>query len=393
MPIDPNISLAVKPVELADPLAQYGKVAAIQSAQNQNQLAQFQLGAAQRAEEDVQTMRNALSGVKFGTPEYESAITGAYAKTGNVKGLQEYQKTKAEAEKNAVELKIKQDEMHRAMLGNLAMNPSDQNIQAHLQDLLIQRSITPEQAQQRWQQVAGMNLAQRAKYFNDAAQTAHQRVLAEQGQQRIGLEGQRVGLESQRVGLENRRVGLAEEEAKLKREGIEGIAPKELQKREAALPAATQSIKGFEAKSENFIKDLKNLRDHPGLDSITGLVYGRTPSVTAEGRAAQALYDKVVAKGGFQALQDLRDASKTGGALGNVSNQEGKQLTSSFAAIDRKQDASDVRAAIDQAIADIEGARTRTREAYDATYAYKAKKPAIGGGEVDTSNPLLGGKP
>lgn len=57
MPINPNIALAVRPVEMADPLAMYGRVAAIQQAQNQNQLAQFQLGAAQREE----AATNALS--------------------------------------------------------------------------------------------------------------------------------------------------------------------------------------------------------------------------------------------------------------------------------------------------------------------------------------------
>ena len=50
MALDPNISLGVKQMELANPLAQYGQIAAIQNAQNQNQLAQFQLGAAQRAD-------------------------------------------------------------------------------------------------------------------------------------------------------------------------------------------------------------------------------------------------------------------------------------------------------------------------------------------------------
>lgn len=189
-------------------------------------------------------------------------------------------------------------------------------------------------------------------------------------------EAERINLDRERVKLEQRRVNLAEEEAKLKREGIEGIAPKELQKREAAFPAATQSLKGFETKSDSFIKDLEALRDHPGLSQITGIAAGRLPGLTAEGRAAQALYDKIVAKGGFQALQDLRDASKTGGALGNVSNQEGKQLTASFAAIDRRQDAPDVRAAIDQAIGDIQGSKTRMREAYDATYAYRSAKQA-----------------
>ena len=76
-----------------------------------------------------------------------------------------------------------------------------------------------------------------------------------------------------------------------------------------------------------------------------------------------------------KALQDMRDASKTGGALGNVSNQEGKQLTASFAAIDRRQDAKDVQAAIDTAIGDIEGSKVRMREAYDSTYSYKSGAP------------------
>lgn len=152
------------------------------------------------------------------------------------------------------------------------------------------------------------------------------------------------------------------------------INPKDLQKREAAYPQATSALKGFEEKADSFVKDIEKLRDHPGLSEITGIAAGRLPGLTANGRAAQALYDKIVAKGGFQALQDLRDASKTGGALGNVSNQEGKQLTASFSAIDRRQDAKDVREALDQAIGDIQGSKTRLKEAYDMTYAYRTER-------------------
>jgi len=175
---------------------------------------------------------------------------------------------------------------------------------------------------------------------------------------------------------------------------MEGLAPKEIQKREAALPAATSAVTGFDTKAKSFIKDLIALRDDVGLDQITGPIYGRIGSVSREGSRAQALYDKIVAKGGFQALQDLRDASKTGGALGNVSNQEGKQLTASFAAIDRRQDAADVQAAINQAIADIEGARTRTREAYDSTYSYKSaagQEAPAGAGKPSLAD-IFGGK-
>ena len=167
------------------------------------------------------------------------------------------------------------------------------------------------------------------------------------------------------------------------------LTPKEKQKRESAYPQATSAISSFETKADSFVKDIEKLRDSPGLSEITGIAAGRLPGITANGRAAQALYDKIVAKGGFQALQDLRDASKTGGALGNVSNQEGKQLTASFAAIDRRQDAKDVRAALDQAIGDIQGSKTRLKEAYDLTYLYKAEQPtksSTGGNSVTAPN-------
>ena len=153
---------------------------------------------------------------------------------------------------------------------------------------------------------------------------------------------------------------------------MESLPPKEIQKREAAFPQATSVVKGIESKATGFIKDLEELRDHPGLSSITGIAAGRLPGITAEGRAAEAIYDKIVAKGGFQALQEMRDASKTGGALGNVSNQEGAQLKASFAAIDRRQEAKDVQKAIREAIEDIQRTTVRMREAYDSTYSYKS---------------------
>ena len=162
----------------------------------------------------------------------------------------------------------------------------------------------------------------------------------------------------------------------------ESLPPKEMQKREAAYPQATAAVKSIEANTDNLIQDLQTLRDHPGLNQITGIAAGRLPALTANGRAAQALYDKVVAKGGFQVLQDMRNASKTGGALGNVSNTEGAQLKSAFAAIDRKQDASDVRKAIDEAISNAQGSKARVRDAYDMTYDYRtgnapAAAPAV----------------
>ena len=197
------------------------------------------------------------------------------------------------------------------------------------------------------------------------------------------------------VGADGKIIYVSREEAISKNmtpaAALEGLSPKEIQKREASYPQATTSVKAIEKNTDNLIKDLKTLRDHPGLNSITGIAAGRLPGLTSDGRAAQALYDKIIAKGGFQVLQDMREASKTGGALGNVSDKEGAQLKSAFEAIDRKQDAADVRKALDAAISTAEGSKVRVRESYDMTYDYKnqGKAPA---GAVDANNPLLKGK-
>jgi hypothetical protein len=152
---------------------------------------------------------------------------------------------------------------------------------------------------------------------------------------------------------------------------IEGLTPKERQSREAKFPQATSAVKTFETTSNTLIKDLETLAKHPGLSSITGIAAGRLPGITSAGREAEALFDKISARGGFQELQNMRQASPTGGALGNVSNQEGAQLRQAFAALDRRQDAASVRKAISDAINQIRASQQTIKEAYDMTYEYK----------------------
>lgn len=61
MALDPNIALGVRGIEIANPLAQYSQVAQIQNAQNQNALAQFQLGSAQRQEVSQNALNEAYA--------------------------------------------------------------------------------------------------------------------------------------------------------------------------------------------------------------------------------------------------------------------------------------------------------------------------------------------
>ena len=461
--VNPNIALSVRPVELASPLEQYGKIAALQSAQNQNALAQYQLGAAQRSEATQNALNSAYAqsvDPATGAINYNK-LTGLLASGGGASQIPAIEKTRRELETAALTKKkteqdietgaITQQKMQADLLGvklkqsrefldtidpaapdapqrylawheanhrdpvigaalnaqgvsaeqarQSIMNAVNQGPQAFA-DLLLRSKLGTEKfmAMNAPQVVApGSTLVQGGKpvftaperqdtdlirNFNAAVAQGFKGNLFDY-ERRIKEAGRTPAQAPQPSApvavvdpTTGKQVLVSREEALRNRmtpaAAMESLPPKEIQKREAAFPQATASVKGFETKSTAFIKDLEALRNHPGLSSITGIAAGRLPGLTADGRAAQALYDKVVAKGGFQALQDMRDASKTGGALGNVSNQEGKQLTASFAAIDRRQDAKDVQAAIDQAIADIQGSRTRMREAYDSTYSYKS---------------------
>lgn len=401
--IDPSIALGVKPLQLDNPMNAMAMYSQIQGAQQANQLNQMKMAEYDRARQEEEGVRNALArgDINLATPEGRAGLL-KYGKTGLEYGKALTEQQKAVVDRQAAETKLIVDrtKMSREALDNV--HTSEQYIAWHeanhadpiLGPSLAARGITAETSRtnimKQLSTPGGFDkLLNQSKL--GAEKFIERTTLTEADRQRIGQEGQRIKIDKDRLGLEKDRVQLAKDEAQLKREGIEGVSPKEMQKREAAYPQATSVIKGFEAKSDNFVKDLEKLRDHKGLNEITGILAGRVgTALSDDGRAALALYNKVSAKGGFQALQDLRDASKTGGALGNVSNQEGKQLTSSFAAIDRTQNAADVKAALDQAIGDVQGAKTRIREAYDTTYQYKKPAASAGGaGGVDATNPLL----
>jgi hypothetical protein len=134
MPINPAIAMGTRGIELADPLAQYGRVAAIQNAQQQNQLAQLQMQQAQREQEstnalnrayaeaynpttgdvDINKLRQSLSTGGFG-----SKLPGIEKQLGE---LRTQQLTQRKAEVDLVDSKLKQA---RSFLDTI--NPADPN--------------------------------------------------------------------------------------------------------------------------------------------------------------------------------------------------------------------------------------------------------------------------
>jgi hypothetical protein len=170
---------------------------------------------------------------------------------------------------------------------------------------------------------------------------------------------------------------------------MEGLTPKEIQTREAKYPQATLAVKTIESSSDRLASDLEALAKHPGLSGISGLVYGNTPAITKDARVALEKYKSILARGGFAELQAMRSASPTGGALGNVSNQENQYLRDAFAAIGRSQDTADLKTALESAANVARAAKQRVRDAYDLTYDYKTG----GGATTPAPKPASGGAP
>ena len=172
MALDPNIALGVKSLELPNPLVQYGQLAQIQNAQNQNQLAQYQLGSAQREQESVNALNQAYAKAydqKTGQINADvlrqSLASGGFgSKLPAVeKGLLELGKLKTETQKADVDLvdaKLKQARSFLDTINPLDPRAPEQYIAWHqsnhadpvLGPVLKARGSTPEQSMARIQQ-------------------------------------------------------------------------------------------------------------------------------------------------------------------------------------------------------------------------------------------------
>lgn len=342
----------------------------LRSQQLQNQAAEFEI---KNALAEQEAFKQAAQG---------GDVQQSLMERGLGKQAAAYGKTTAEAQKLGLEGQLKKFDVHRAEIGQLAADPSDQNIMGYLQKKVQNGEISPDQAMQAWLDTSGLPYAQRQQKFMQQS-VSLDTLYKTQAEQQQRMQG------TVPAGYRMTQQGTLE--------AIPGgptttpLAPKDLQKREAAYPQAKTSVKNIESNADKFIRDIDELLENKdGLDEITGYLAGRTElsAISPSGRKALAKYNQITAKGGFQALQDIREMSKTGGALGNVSNQEGKQLVASFAAIDRRQSADDVRAALEQVKSDIEGSKARIRETFDETYAYKQ-----GGGAATGGAPVTGNSP
>ena len=158
---------------------------------------------------------------------------------------------------------------------------------------------------------------------------------------------------------------------------MESLPPKEIQKREALLPQATQSLKTVNNTMSIIGETVDKLLANPnGINGITGLVGGVTPALTDAARAAKADLEQLKNLAFVQGLTELRAASKTGAGVGNVSNREGDRFENLKASLDRSQSKEDLIASLRKLKGQADFTAQTMQEAYDSTYSYKSGAPA-----------------
>lgn len=111
------------------------------------------------------------------------------------------------------------------------------------------------------------------------------------------------------------------------------------------------------------------LLTHPGLPGITGL-RGAIPNIPGTAPAdAQAKLEQLKSQVGFSVLQEMRNNSKTGGALGNVSDKETALLQSNLAALSNAQSYEQFQKSLRDIVAYTNGAKERLRAAYNMKHS------------------------
>lgn len=158
--IDSSIALGVKPVQIQDPVNQFAK-------QQELSVNALKMQEMNQAVQD----RNLLRSLDPSAKDYIQQVSRV-----NPKLALELQEGQQKTKKTGLEIDEKQLALHRERVADLAFNPSDNNVLAHLEDGVLKGNITPDQAKAQWAQVGAMNPTQRKEYFTLMGVNAEKRL-------------------------------------------------------------------------------------------------------------------------------------------------------------------------------------------------------------------------
>ena len=133
------------------------------------------------------------------------------------------------------------------------------------------------------------------------------------------------------------------------------------------------TLSSTEASMDRLATAANEVMRHPGLGRITGLA-GALPNVPGmAGANAAAKLQTLKAQVGFGVLQDMRNASKTGGALGAITEKELVFLQNALAALDNAQDEAQMKESLQKIIDFAAESKGRLRNAFNLKHS--ARQP------------------
>jgi hypothetical protein len=143
--------------------------------------------------------------------------------------------------------------------------------------------------------------------------------------------------------------------------------------KEIAFPDAQGQFETALATIDNRLADIKRFREHPARDRVIGPLDAFTPNF-GRARGAQAIYDALVATATLDELQQMRKASPTGGALGNVSDADIRILRQSIGAMGQDQPEEDFNESLGIFETRLKQTRDQLIRRYRENYGYKLGK-------------------
>jgi hypothetical protein len=138
-----------------------------------------------------------------------------------------------------------------------------------------------------------MQWVEGASMFSD--KLAERRVLTAQQSQDLAMRERTAKIQEQQARTSAaREERLGQPAAAAPAQAAEELPPKVRAKREELFPKATRAVNKAVYDLNRQIETARMLRNHPGLDSITGGIEGRLPSLFPSATEAQSLFDNML---------------------------------------------------------------------------------------------------
>ena len=332
--------------------------------QLQNQLGQLQLAkAGQEIAEENKLRELMASGVNLDSPEVIRKMYEISPKQGMA-----FEKSRAELTKNRADAQLKQFEMDQQRYSNLSFNPSNENVVANLQDMVLERRLSPEQAAQMQQKILTMPPEERSKFFlamgadaktrythgTVSAGTAASNAITMRGQNMVDARAR------ERLAFEMN----PEIQAQLEVAKAAGREGGKIQAQAAATLPATIST------AKEAVRKVDELLQSPGFSTTVGATLAPGARFVPGTDAADfmARFDEIKGGAFMQAFNTLK-----GG--GQITEKEGEKATAAITRMSIAQSEKEFKAAAKE-FQDVLRAGIRNAEK-------KAGKAPSGGGIID----------